>query len=522
MSEKGEGAKSLVTGRSWKQWFPCASVVIGGLGSKRIWGLMAGLATLIAIAWQVENFRGLGRFEAAKQRLIQAGVSLDWKAYHRKPAISDSENIAKQPPFDSIRVEPITNWGGGQSYYADIEAGVEPLLKGLPRGLSEEVGNLEGWAEALAPSEGEPSTTFAARVLEATDHLRPQIEELHEALQLDQCQWMTLDFEPMKTAPVPQISDMTDTTRRLAALLYTRARAHLECGEPGAAAREVVTVLKFAELMRFEQGSLVGALVRIALSGLTTNEDLSRLLSHEGWDAPSLQRVQGALRGIDLLGHLHRSFKAEISSMQAYGEALTNGEDWARDFWREGFHFDFGPEFQRGQWLHAFWRGARNRFYQSLPLWMPRGWHGQNLARVAEWWEVHLLSWYDPERRRILRVMTPDVSGFMDAPVSPYNFIAKITIPQISDFSQSAAQNQTRWDLLALKCALQRHRLQFGGYPERLNELLSKGFIDALPHDYMTGEEPLYERLGETFSLAALDWERSGDSGDFLCHLEEE
>ncbi|MDB4808933.1 hypothetical protein OAG85_03290 [Verrucomicrobiales bacterium] len=222
--------------------------------------------------------------------------------------------------------------------------------------------------------EGDPNRA-AQRVLQATFHLEPQIEELHDALQFDECQWMRLDYSSMDIAPVPQISNITETSKKLAVLLFTRAEAFLNDGDPNSAARDIVTVIKFGEIARFESGSLVGALVRASMSQVVLQTELHRLLMHSNWSDASLLKLQEAMAPIDLLGHFDHAMHAELAGGVSFGMVAMNGEAWTQGQWSLG-RVDWGPEASCGQWFRAVFRGLRNRCYAHLPDVMPRGWHG--------------------------------------------------------------------------------------------------------------------------------------------------
>ncbi|NCF91427.1 MAG: hypothetical protein GWQ05_10775 [Verrucomicrobiaceae bacterium] len=251
---------------------------------------------------------------------------------------------------------------------------MKPFFRGLPQELLiGRIGELRDWADRLDP-EGDPNRA-AQRVLQATFHLEPQIEELHDALQFDECQWMRLDYSSMDMAPVPQISNITETSKKLAVLLFTRAEAFLNDGDPNSAARDIVRVIKFGEIARFESGSLVGALVRASMSQVVLQTELHRLLMHSNWSDASLLKLQEAMAPIDLLEHFDHAMHAELAGGVSFGMAAMNGEAWTQGQWSLG-RVDWGPEASCGQWFRAVFRGLRNRCYAYLPDVMPRGWHG--------------------------------------------------------------------------------------------------------------------------------------------------
>ena len=62
-------------------------------------------------------------------------------------------------------------------------------------------------------------------------------------------------------------------------------------------------------------------------------------------------------------------------------------------------------------------------------------------------------------------------------------------------------------------CALERHRLAHGEYPETLNALVPQ-YFDKLPHDAITGEPLKYRRSGDGgFILYSVGWNGTDDGG---------
>lgn len=197
-------------------------------------------------------------------------------------------------------------------------------------------------------------------------------------------------------------------------------------------------------------------------------------------------------------------------------------EPWTRDLWGKGWMMqDFGPEVGKGQWDLATFRWMRNHFYHRLPRVMPRGWYAQNMATVLEWWDAFFLAGYDPRSRRVWRTELPDRGTIAEAGPNPYNFLAMLSMPELRSLFETGTKAQTRWDLLRVVCALQRHRLRSGDFPETLESLVSRNLMRVLPHDYVSGKPPVYDRAGKTFTWASLDWMQTGRAEDLLCQIPE-
>lgn len=75
------------------------------------------------------------------------------------------------------------------------------------------------------------------------------------------------------------------------------------------------------------------------------------------------------------------------------------------------------------------------------------------------------------------------------------------------------AQAQALVDEAMLACALERHRLAAGEYPEALEKLVPR-YIEKLPHDLITGEPLKYRRTADGgFILYSVGWNQQDDGG---------
>ena len=77
---------------------------------------------------------------------------------------------------------------------------------------------------------------------------------------------------------------------------------------------------------------------------------------------------------------------------------------------------------------------------------------------------------------------------------SPYKFVARLLMPALFSCSQKFALIQVNLDEAALACALERHRLASGSFPENLGALVPR-FISAIPNDVISGQPYKYRRV---------------------------
>ena len=81
-------------------------------------------------------------------------------------------------------------------------------------------------------------------------------------------------------------------------------------------------------------------------------------------------------------------------------------------------------------------------------------------------------------------------------------------------FKLAVAQGST--DLAITACALERHRLASGQFPESLADLAPR-FLKQVPHDVITGQSLRYERTADgQFLLYSVGWNEGDDSGELV------
>lgn len=90
--------------------------------------------------------------------------------------------------------------------------------------------------------------------------------------------------------------------------------------------------------------------------------------------------------------------------------------------------------------------------------------------------------------------------------------MAQIAVPALTEQVIRFARLQALIDQGVVVCALERHRLEKGQYPDRLEALLPT-YLQTLPHDLVTGGPLHYARTGDTFTLYQVGWDGKDDGG---------
>jgi hypothetical protein len=97
--------------------------------------------------------------------------------------------------------------------------------------------------------------------------------------------------------------------------------------------------------------------------------------------------------------------------------------------------------------------------------------------------------------------------------LNPQNFLAAIAVPNFNRACQILAHNQTLANESFIACALERYRLAYGQYPEKLDSLLPT-FAQKLPSDPIEGQPFHYRRKDpDHFLLYSIGWNETDDHG---------
>ncbi len=446
----------------------------------------------MVFVWQVENYRGWKRWQTARAVLIAQGQSMEWRDYFPKP-IPDEDNVAAHPFIaETVRFPYDPDW------MIRLERLYPPFLKPIPTSLLQQgCVPLKKWKSTLQPD----AVLSAAEVtLDSTSHVNRDLDALGEALARPQCIWVDYDGPDDKQRfPLTlQMPDCSKEQHALTVLLCMRAKAHLVKGRANRAAAELVAAIRLSNLTA-DHPALTGPLVCVAMQK-PMRRPLVDALSQTGWDDRSLRSIAEAVRDIDLLEHLRTAAEAEFAAFLCSAKDFMNREEYTK-----------APRQDSWQWR------LRERFRTERV--MPRGWHYQNIARVAEYWQAVLFRPYDVTTKRLRQTSNAKLKELTSERDSYYNFMAKGNYLNTMLTYESSAKLQSNWDLFRLGCHLKRYRLDHGHYPASLDGLVPD-YLDSLPHDYLTGKPPFYERnpKGGVF-LATLDWDATSTPRLFPCQL---
>ncbi len=464
-------------------------------GNKRGWRILrrvlitlAVLATLVALFYTEEDWRGKRAWENCKRELEAKGMVLDWDKFI-PPSVPDDQNFFKVPRMQE--------WFVG-------------------RGATELSKRLQSTNENLTTSVGS-ATNLIATAEAAKDYLvwsgqfEPDFDLIRNALKRPYAR-MDGDYTQPFAIPIPNFV----TVRIVAQTLAQRTHCYLLLNQPDKALQELTLMHNMCRLLEGaptgKPMTLVAAMINVAVTGLYVNT-IADGFQRQAWREPQMAALQEQLAGIDLAPFVAQAFKCEPAAECRALETASVRK------------FMFMPSVPaRGE---STWQKIKDLRFHLYDL-VPRGWIYQNMATVARL-ESKQLDSFDsgngtilPGKIENLRNETQKLAGHF----SPYTFVAVISLPNITRAMQTLAYNQTLANEAQIVCALERYHLAHGEYPETL-EALAPQFIEKLPHDIIGGQpsqgsgsasQPLhYRRTNDgKFLLYSVGWNETDDNGQVV------
>jgi hypothetical protein len=442
--------------------------------------LVAGacLATLVAMFYAEEDWRGKRAWENCKRELETKGAVLDWNKYI-PPPVPDEQNFFK--------ASTMTDWFVGRNRTNDLYLRMndEKFI---------EITRSVGATNNLVTTTVEANTYLAW-----SDQFEPDFDLMREALRRPYA-WMDGDYTRPYEIPIPNFVTM----RVVAQTLSQRTHCFLMLGQPEKALREL-TLLN--DSRRITEGAptgkpmtLVAAMINVAITGLYVST-IAHGLQRQAWREPQLVTLQEQLAKINLVPFVFQAFESEPAANCRTLETAS----------LEKIAF-VASESGTGR---SIWQKIKDVTFNKYYL-VPRGWAHQNLVVIARL-EHERMEGFDLTNNLILPQTFKDLTREMNAVFSgnarPYNFLAAMFIPNANKATQTLAHNQTLVNEAQIACALERYHLLHGEYPETLDALMPQ-FMEKIPHDIIGGQ-PLHYRqeANGQFILYSVGWNETDDGG---------
>ncbi len=496
---------------------------------KRFLFATACLATLIALFYAEEDWRGEHDWEKSKRQWEANGENFDAQSVVPKP-VPDDQNFAMSPVWiaqikysvGSDRHNTAEAWYGDRIYSEEVSN----YLRLLPMWLSDVVGtnwasnlpdppdalgnwrtgemaDLKSWqsfyrnlqeSNSLADIAitSQPQTP-ARDVLLALSKYDSLIERLRRDSQLPYSRFpIEYGTEDAAAILLPHLGSV----KPWADVLELRAVAELQNGQSAKALEDVNLLLRLADANRSEP-FIISHLVRAAVLQIALQPIYEGLAGHE-WSDAQLTELDAALSKFDMLDAYRFSMHGEMVFVE------TGLMDYLRRRPEQIGNLSSGTDFNPPS-------GS-----QFLGYLIPGGWFYQNGLRCVRGIENYYLPAVDTSRRILSPSSIRRAENSVEEETSSrnaYNILERMLLPSVLGSAITFAYAENSVNLARVAIALERFRLVHGQYPDSL-EGLSPQFIDSLPHDIINGQPLHYRRtVNGQFVLYSVGWNEVDDGG---------
>lgn len=476
---------------------------------------LAVLVTLIAGFYVEENVRGKLAWKNFKSRWEAKGENFDLASLV-PPPVPDDQNFATTP----LWVETICASMGaerGRTWYGDKVAALGRTnfvqRMQMPTELywtkldaPKHIGNwqeservdLKAWQtyyhQAAAITNFFPvaaqAQTPAEDVLLALSRYDPTIAELRRTSRRPNSRFPIgyADADPAAIL-LPHLASF----KGCAITLQLRVLAELQAGLAEKALDDIALMLRLTAAIRTEP-ILISHLVRIAMLQPIL-QTVWEGLADQRWSEAQLAQLEAELGKLDFLADYQFAMRAE----RAFDVGILDSR-------RRTGNLDWSLGDDGGD--------SRFRFYMWLIRFGPSGWFDQNKVACCRM-NFELLV---PIVNLETRVVSPAaearaVTACKEIRVTPYNWSTGLLLPALTRCSSRFAHAQAAADMARIACALERHRLARGNFPDALAALTPQ-WLEKIPHDVLSGQPLKYRRTDDgQFVLYSVGWNQTDDGG---------
>jgi hypothetical protein len=460
------------------------------------------LATLVAIFYTEEDWRGKRAWENYQREWQAKGEKFDWQAFV-PPSVPDDQNFFTAPIFTNIRNGKILMSPYDDNGKPDIHSDASRSGYALYRMHLTDFQQWQNFYRHQTNTDmakrfpvSPQMQTPAADVLFALSKFDSSVDELREASQRPYAN-VLLNYEDGFDALSPLLEDLA-ALKRCSQGLQLRAVAELADGQSAKALDDVKLLLRLNDCLH-SSPFLISYLFRMAIVNIALQPVWEGLAEHK-WSDEQLIEFEAELTKVDFLADYgfvmrgERAFAiASFENQRRTREMIQNQDDDS---------------------------GTNKPVVVSLRF-MPSAYFYQNelaFALVQQQWILPLVD-------TNARIVSPQALRRADADVraemkqlyfTPYKAQALMVIPALNAGVKKFAAVQASIDLARVACALERYRLAHGEYPETLDALAPQ-FITQLPHDIINGEPLHYRHMDDgKFVLYSVGWNEKDDGGQVV------
>ena len=482
------------------------------------------LATIIAVLYAEEDWRGKRAWENYRHEWEAKGEKFDWQAFV-PPTVPDDQNFFTAPIFTKIKNDKIamTPYGkdGGPTSPKDLPSSKIGYIGGsngratitdlkawqtyyrnpvnfhtviefvLTNGVMSEETNHLNHATDEFPITPQPQTP-AKDVLFALSKFDSEVEELRQASQRPYAN-VPLNYEDgfnSTSTLFPILAEL----KRCSQLLQLRAIAELADGQNAKALADVKLTLYLNNSLR-SSPFLISHLVRFAIVAIDLQPIWEGLAEHK-WSDEQLIALDAELSKLDFLADYEFAMRSERAFALAYFEELRRTRKLVSSDYNAG--------------------GTKVVYTTNNLALLPSAYFDQNelaFARMNQEWIFPLVDTNS-------QIVSPSAKQRADALVeaekkhySPYKVQAVMMMSALGVSAVKTAAIQTSVNLARVAIALERYHLAHGEYPEMLDTIAPQ-FIAQIPHDIIGGQPLHYRREANgQFVLYSIGWNETDDGG---------
>jgi hypothetical protein len=500
---------------------------------------LACLATLIALFYAEEDWRGTHDWEKYQREGEAKGEQFSWQSVIAPP-VPDDQNFAFSPVWIAEEKYNFLNeperaeaWYGNRIYHDDVSKlvsllpvstsglvgtnwqanpsrnlPVEPEFENTNTWLTCGMVDLKPWqnyyralqqsnSAAQIPVTAQPQTP-AQDVLLALSKFDPVIEQLRTDSVLPESRF-PIAYEQADKAAIllPHLAAL----KRQSQVLKLRSLAELETGQTDQAAADINLSFRLISAIRTEP-FFISQLVRLAILNIAFQPLWQGLAEHK-WSEAQLVEFDRELASLDFLADYESSVRGE--------RVMHTKEIEYLQYQRSIRKLNGLPDMsQTGKGQDNLHDSILDLVYYFLA---PSGWFEQSKL----WLSRFLIENYAPIAR--VDLQTVSVSEVKKAVASETakleqgNFIEQIMTPALGNAVKRFARGQAYVNLARVAIALERYRLAHGQYPESL-DVLTPQYLSELPHDIINGQPLKYRRDPDgQFVLYSVGWNETDDGG---------
>jgi hypothetical protein len=495
---------------------------------------LAAVATLVALFYAEENWRGRRAWSRCRHELEAAGVRLDLPALWPKP-VPDAQNFAATPAVRGWFENPFgpeadRRWEDPFSRAAKLVLSSRER-SGYHLGKRQFM-DLAAWEQAFAAKRanaGVPGSPKAEEFssgkldLESRAKAAPGVlaglktnealfAELRTASRQPFARYpVNYDPEGLRDVHAPHLANL----HRVFARLELRACAELAAGQNGPAFEDVSLMLYLAYSIQ-DEPLFYSQWTRLFLFQIAV-QPVWEGLAMRAWSQPQLQALSTRLQKGDFLSACRLSLEARRAQDLRRIDSIERSN--------EPEHlFDYFAD----QPVSAHLGGGT--LARMIGRGLPSGWWAQEKVRYCQFFQMSLRSGFDPAGRRVypaeIEANAAEAKLFYESScpkgsypggylraVFSHRFAVGWFEPDLHRLVRGFAFAQATADQATLACALEQYRLAHGQFPEKLEALMPQ-FLAALPKDVLTGESYKYRRTEDgRFLLYSVGWNEKDDGG---------